>query len=150
MSGESLVLRDIHQAQPAPFWPPAPGWWLLLIAVLLSVGIVMLWRRRRQARTRRIAALFDDAMQAAESPAARIAAMSELLRRASRRIDAKADTLEGDDWLVFLDRGLPEPRFSQGPGRLLLDGGYRPQVPEEDSAALQALARQRFVAWMGG
>ena len=150
MSGESLVLRDIHQAQPAPFWPPAPGWWLLLIVVVLSVGIVMLWRRRRQARTRRVAALFDDAMQAAESPAARIAAMSELLRRASRRIDAKADTLDGDDWLAFLDRGLPEPRFSQGPGRLLLEGGYRPQVPEEDSAALQALARQRFVAWMGG
>ena len=107
MSGDSLVLRDIHQAQPAPFWPPAPGWWLLLAVIVLLIAGMMLWRRHRLTRKRRVAALFDDAMQAAGSPVARIAAMSDLLRRASRRIDAKADTLEGDDWLAFLDRGLP-------------------------------------------
>ena len=150
MSGDSLVLRDIHQAQPAPFWPPAPGWWLLLAVIVLLIAGMMLWRRHRLTRKRRVAALFDDAMQAAGSPVARIAAMSDLLRRASRRIDAKADTLEGDDWLAFLDRGLPEPHFSQGPGRLLVDGGFRPEVSEQDSTAVEALARQRFIAWMGG
>lgn len=147
---DELVLRDIHAAQSAPFWPPAPGWWLLLASLALVAIALLAWRRHRRMRSHRIAGLFDMAMQAADSPTARIAAMSELLRRASRRVDANADRLEGEAWLAFLDHGLKEPHFSQGPGRLLVDGGFRPHVSEQDSDALQAIARKRFIGWMGG
>jgi hypothetical protein len=88
--------------------------------------------------------------------------MSELLRRASRRRDAGADRLEGEAWLAFLDdvdrtgrgRGGKSKAeggaagFSRGPGRLLLDGGFRRDVPEHEVAALETLARARFLAWM--
>jgi len=37
-------LQPIIQPEPVPFWPPAPGWWVLLALVpLLGYG---LWRAR--------------------------------------------------------------------------------------------------------
>ena len=80
---------------------------MVLVALLLAFAAWAWWRRRRRLRRAAIARLFDEAVSSAGTPAAKIAAMSEQLRRASRRIDPDADRLEGDDWLRFLDRGLP-------------------------------------------
>jgi hypothetical protein len=85
----------------------------------------------------------------AARPAARIAAISELLRRAARRVDAKADHLEGEAWLGFLD-GQKSHHFTEGAGRLLLEGGYRRDVPAAEFAAASALARARFLELMAG
>lgn len=148
MSPNALVLRDIHQPPPPGWWPPAPGWWILA-AIVLAIGMAAVWfAARRKRRQRAIVALFDETIEQAQTPAARVAAMSELLRRAARRRDPGADRLQGDDWLRFLDgdRGLCE--FSQGAGRLLLDGGYRRDVDAAPLAALQPLARRRYLQLM--
>lgn len=149
MSDPTLVLRDIHQPPPPSWWPPAPGWWILFAALLLAFAAWTWWRRRRTARRAAIARLFDDAVSAVESPAEKIAAMSEQLRRASRRIDPDADRFEGEQWLQFLDRGLPQPWFAGGAGALLIDGGFRRDVGEAEVEALRVIARERFVSWMG-
>ncbi len=43
MDSEDLLaqLADIHLPEPVSFWPPAPGWWVLgvLLLVLAGVGI---------------------------------------------------------------------------------------------------------------
>ncbi|HSR64326.1 MAG TPA: DUF4381 family protein, partial [Xanthomonadaceae bacterium] len=105
----ALVLRDIHQPPAPPWWPPAPGWWLLAALVLVA-SMVPAWRAWRRRRRRLAhARLFDAAVAAAATPVARVAAISELLRRAARRIDPAADKLLGDDWLRFLDRDAPSP-----------------------------------------
>lgn len=155
MAGE-LVLRDIHVAAAPPWWPPAPGWWLLAGALLLLLGCGWWWRARVRRRRARIAELFDRSVADADSPAGQVAAMSELLRRAGRRRDPDADRLQGDAWLAFLDaapargnRRAAATSFSQGPGRLLLDGGYRREVDPGEVEALRRLARQRFLQWMG-
>ena len=148
MSDPALVLRDIHQPPPPSWWPPAPGWWMLAAALLLAFAAWAGWRRRKKTRRAAIARLFDDAVAAADTPAAKIAAMSEQLRRASRRVDANADRLEGDDWLRFLDRGMPQPVFAAGAGALLRDGGFRRDVGETEIAGLHAVARDRFLRWM--
>ena len=124
MPADGLVLRDIHQPPVPPWWPPAPGWWIVGACVLLALAIAgwFAWRRRQRRRTH--ARMFDDAVAHAATPAAKIAAMSELLRRAARRIDPHADKLLGDDWLRFLDRGLKLPVFAAGAGTALRDGGY--------------------------
>lgn len=148
----TLVLRDVHVPQGPGWWPPAPGWWLVLLAVLLLVVLplaVLAWRKRRQ---RRWAELFDTQCHSALAPPAQVAAASELLRRAARRVDPGADRLQGDAWLHFLDgkgskAGHP---FSQGEGRLLLDGGYRRRVDPRQLEALRALARGRFLQLMRG
>jgi hypothetical protein len=148
MQAQELVLRDVH-VPPAPsLWPPAPGWWLVAGAVALVLAI--LWWVRRQRRRRKLAwqKLFDDACGDA-SPAAQVAAISELLRRAARRVDKQADHLQSEDWLRLLD-GRKQKAFSEGAGRLLLEGGYRREVPADDFAAAKELARMRFLELMAG
>lgn len=149
MSDPALILRDIHQPPSPSWWPPAPGWWMLAAALLLAFAAWAWWWRRQKLRRAAIARLFDDAVSAAESPSAKIAAMSEQLRRASRRIDPSADRLEGEDWLRFLDRGLPQPVFATGAGALLRDGGFRRDVGEAEIEGLHVIARDRFLRWMG-
>jgi hypothetical protein len=134
---------------PAPtWWPPAPGWWLLAAGVLLVLGFAA-WRLvRRRWRRRRWTTLFDATIAQAGTPVAQVAAMSELLRRAARQVEPAADTLAGEDWLRFLDRGLPQPVFSAGAGALLRDGGYRRALSAADVDALRVASRARFLDWM--
>lgn len=145
----TLPLRDVHQPDAPSLWPLAPGWWMLIAALAIVALAVYLWQRRRQRRRREIARVFDQALEAATTPAQEVAAMSELLRRAARRRDREADRLQGEAWLEFLDRGSKRRDFVEGPGRLLLDGGYRREADPAQVAALRELARQRFLRWMG-
>ncbi|RYZ71599.1 MAG: DUF4381 family protein [Lysobacteraceae bacterium] len=148
MQGAELVLRDVHLPATPSWWPPAPGWWWVIGALLLLGAVVLgraWWNRRRRVAMQQ---LFDEAVAAAGGAPERIAAMSELLRRASRRRDARADRLQGDDWLRFLDQGLETPVFLAGPGRLLAEGGFRREVDPAEYEALARIARQRFLDWM--
>lgn len=144
-----LVLRDVHLPGAPSWWPLAPGWWLLIAAIAIVSAVIYLWRRRRARRRREIAQVFDNALAQAITPAAQVAAMSELLRRAARRRDRDADRLQGEQWLEFLDRGSKTRDFAEGSGRLLLDGGYRRAVDPNQAAALRDVARRRFMQWMG-
>lgn len=163
MQDAALVLRDIHAPVAPPWWPPAPGWWLLAALLVLAVIAWGWWRRRRRARRQALFALFDAALAGAGTPAEEVAAMSELLRRAARRIEPQADRLQGEAWLEFLDREAaparrlrrpggqqsPAPHdFTRGPGRLLLDGAYRAEVDPQAVAALRPLVQARFTRWM--
>lgn len=163
MQQATLVLRDIHQPPAPPWWPPAPGWWLVAAVVLLVVGLLAWLAARRRKQRAIIAAVFDDALRTASTPAEEVAVMSELLRRAARRTDPHADRLQGDAWLAFLDappaptrgsktdaQAVPDGGgvFTDGPGRLLLDGPYRRDVDQRQVDELRPLARARFLDWM--
>lgn len=144
-----ILLRDIHQLPAPPLWPLAPGWWVLL-ALLLFMGLaIYAWMRRRRSKRIAVERIFDDAMAEAGDASAQVAAMSALLRRASRRHRSDADVLEGDAWLEALDEGAKQPLFRSGIGRLMLDGGYRKDIDAADVEVLRNLARVRFLEWMG-
>jgi hypothetical protein len=148
MQDSTLVLRDIHPGLAPAWWPPAPGWWLLIALVLALAAGCAWWQYRRRTRIRRIARLFDDAVDAALAPALQVAAMSELLRRAGHRRDPQADKLHGEAWLALLDDGEASRPFTEGHGRLLLEGPFRRDVEPAQVAALRDVARRRFLAWM--
>lgn len=148
MSGAGLPLRDVHLPPPPAWWPPAPGWWLLAAAVVSLLAAWLTWRGIRKARLRRWRAVFDQACGDAQGNA-RVAAISALLRRASRRVQPHADRLQGDAWLQFLD-GKSGHGFTQGAGRWLLDGAYRPDIDARALAEMEALARARFLQLMQG
>lgn len=144
-----LPLRDVH-LPPAPgWWPPAPGWWLLFAVVGVALVVVVGILAYRRRRLRRWMGLFDAQLQAQQEGPARLAAASELLRRASRRVDAAAPQLDGEAWLRFLDGGKGTD-FSAGAGRLLLDGGFRPQLDAAQVERSCLLARARFLELMAG
>lgn len=162
MQQATLVLRDIHQPPAPPWWPPAPGWWLVACVLLVALGFLAWFAARRRKRRAIIVAIFDDALRSAATPAEEVAVMSELLRRAARRCDPQADRLDGDAWLAFLDASPAAARgrkaaadagpgggaFTDGPGRLLLEGPYRRDVDQQQVAELRPLARARFLDWM--
>ena len=144
MDPTRLPLRDVHLTASPSWWPPAPAWWLLLAVALAWAR----WRAWRAVRRRRWARWFDLSTSAG-GPPERLAAASGLLRRAARRRQAGAERLQGEDWLRFLDGGAGD-RFSNGPGRLLLEGGFRRRLDDGEFAAASALARARFLELMEG
>lgn len=148
MKPADLVLRDVHLPPAPAWWPLAPGWWLLagLLAVVVLFFVARHWRRSR--RQRQWLRWFDESVLG-DVPAAQVAAMSDLLRRAAREADSGATRLSGEAWLRFLD-GDTAGAFSQGEGRLLLDGGYRREVDADAVARLRGLARARFLQLMAG
>ena len=148
MTDPGPALRDIHLPPAPDWWPPAPGWWVL--AALLIIALVWITRRllrvrHRRHRIRNGLGDYDRALADAHEAPARLAAASLLLRRAARARDSAAALLEGDAWLRFLDGDDPARPFTNGPGRLLRDGGFRRDIAD-DIAPTLALARARFRA----
>ena len=148
MIGAGLPLRDVHEPSAPSWWPPAPGWWVVAAVVAVLVVGWAAWRWRKARRRRLAGRLFDEAVAAASTPAAQVAAISALLRRAARRIEPGADALDGDAWLQLLDRDTGGDGFCSGPGALLRDGAFRPAVDAGAVEALLPLARARFIDWM--
>lgn len=151
MTAPGPVLRDIHLPSEPSWWPPAPGWWLLAALALLALAWTLrgLAGRRRLRRARR--ALHEEFERArAEHPdgAAQVAALSLLLRRIAKKHAPAALALRDRDWLCFLDAEDPERPFSAGPGRLLLDGPYRPHIGKHEADALAAAVRRRLDAFV--
>jgi hypothetical protein len=147
---EPLPLRDIHLPEPVGGWPPAIGWWLLLLG-LVAITALVAWRIRRGRRMtpvrralRELEALRADP---ALSPNEKLRRLSILLRRIALTLYPRQEIagLTGDAWLRWLDTILGQPRFSQGPGRRLAEAPYRPAAPAE-AEELLALGRDWLLA----
>ncbi|HIB53861.1 MAG TPA: DUF4381 domain-containing protein [Nitrospirales bacterium] len=62
-----LPLRDIHLPGPISWWPPAPGWWILLALLITGTMLIVLyaWYQRKRNRMRRVSLKEIDAIQEA-------------------------------------------------------------------------------------
>lgn len=133
MNPETLPLRDLHLPDAIGWWPPAPGWWLLLGLLLLGSALAAraLYRRNRHNAARRLAlaelARLKKAWDRDRNTAVLATATSDLLRRAMLAYAPRHEVagLTGRAWLEWLDRGLERQPFSRGPGRNLEDLPYR-------------------------
>lgn len=155
MEENALPLRDLHLPDPVGWWPPAPGWWLVL--ALLAAGLAWLawrWYRAWQFEAPRRHALRELARIEAEYLEHRNAvvlgkALSELLRRGMLAYAPRAAMagLTGESWLAWLDEGMSVPYFHTEGGKSLLSLPYR--RPDEDHSdvdvgALIAAVRMRL------
>ena len=144
---QSLQLRDIHLPPPPDFWPPAPGWWLLaaILFGLLAWAVVVAWKRARLWKTqRRLLALLDELERTGMHEPRKLAQLSILLRRIALMHFPRQEVagLTGESWLHFLDSSGGNGRFARGPGRVLAEGPYMPELPGEyDPGDVTALVR---------
>lgn len=141
MFPEAAQLRDIHDALGNPWWPLAPGWWLLLAAA--AALSLLIWRFRASWRLhvpipfvtlgdwrwdagRALRRLRADGRQTPLKD--RVSALSELLRRVAmaRHGRAACAGLQGPDWLDWLARHDPAGFDWRSEGRLLLEAPYSP------------------------
>ena len=142
-------LRDLALPPEVPLWPPAPGWWIVLIValVLLAVAIryarphLRRWRMRRKLLAELEAIVRRHRAGALETATA--AEVSQLLRRAAlERFPAIAAAgLVGDDWIAFLAaRGRTPGRF-EALRHALTAAPYGRPGTDADAAALLGAAR---------
>ena len=146
MSAGLTNLEPLRLPPEVPFWPPAPGWWLL---VLVALAVALFLRHRHGRRPLMSAPVVaetseEDLRSTALAELARLPrpygapagpwlqALNALLKRLCRASypDQISQTLSGRDWLAFLDSRCPAAGLTRY--MILVDGGYRPDCRLED------------------
>ena len=103
-SGNLSDLRDIVVPDPVPWWPPAPGWYVLFVVVAAVVGYLGFRAYRRyqaNAYRREAKVLLERAQSDAE--------ISAVLKRVAMVVEdrRKVAALTGEAWCEWLDdRGV--------------------------------------------
>lgn len=140
-------LQPLHPPAAISWWPPAPGWWalLLLLFILLWLG----WRSFKMRRPQRAALRQLRQIQRNPLPdSQQLAALNQLLKRYLLSSGAQQHNaaLCGEAWLQFLDRHSQKRGFLDLPGQLLLTTPYLEDAaveppPQESLQALFRLSR---------
>ena len=127
-------LHDIVEPPPVAWWPPAPGWYVLIALALIAFGYLLIraWSHWRANAYRR-EALRE--LAGADS----VAAVSELLRRTALAFAPRSTLAEltGSQWPLWLAQRSPVAMPSEVSHTLTTDV-YRPQAG--NLAALKAYA----------
>lgn len=136
-------LHDLVTPPPVPWWPPAPGWAivlalfaLLLLAVLLKV--FMHWQANRYRR---------EALAMLENTPP--AGLSALLKRVALTVWPREEVadLTGEPWLQFLDRTGSMNLFAGGAGKHLESVAFNPAAdagaPDLRRAAREWIQKHR-------
>ncbi|MDT8321411.1 MAG: DUF4381 domain-containing protein [Xanthomonadales bacterium] len=143
-------LRDIHAAAEPSWWPPAPGWWLLALILLvlaaLALRVVGRWLaryRRRRQWLRELEAL-RQVHDPAREPREFLAGVNRLIRAVAVRAfpGTACARLQGPEWVDFIVSLLPEQAAPESL-RALAHGPYE-RLPEFDADALH----EQAVTWV--
>ena len=149
MDSTSLPLRDFHLPSPIGWWPPGPGWWIVLL-LSIAGALMVIWYRKHFTGLRIKKQAMRELVELRETPgfsdAERIGLLSALIRRVCLSYYPRAGVaaLTGREWLRFLDQALGDSSFSTGPGLALLDAPYRQHI-DVKPGRLFAL----FERWIG-
>ena len=155
MDPEQIPLRDLHLPALTGWWPLAPGWWILIALALGGLGY-LIWRayqrfRRNAPRRKALSELrYLQAEYAWSGDVISLGSkLSTLLRRAMLAYAPRDEVagLTGRNWLEWLDRGMAEPTFSDGPGRDIESLPYRSANVDSDDVDADGLinaVRQRL------
>lgn len=161
MDETALPLRDLHLPDAIGWWPLAPGWWGVIVVLAIVVGYG-LWRAylQRQFNAPRRYAMRELAHYEAEylqhrNPVMLGKQLSELLRRGMLAYAPREEVagLTGDEWLAWLDHGMPLPYFHTEGGKSLLNLPYRDpdgDFSDVDISALLAAVRMRLTVPLRG
>ena len=150
-------LQPIILPPPVSNWPPAPGWWLLCLLLLICIATYVLLRTRRQSTQAipNIDPLRASALEqlhalhkpyGGEQAGPWLQHINKLLKRlcASRYPDSASHTLSGRQWLTFLDSRCPAAGLSRW--MILVQGAYQPDCRLDDKSITQL--QQSIEIWI--
>jgi hypothetical protein len=97
-------LAPAHAPAAASLWPPAPGWWLLALAVIAAAALAWYWWRHPLRRLRQMARQELHRLETLREPRQLAQGLEQLMRRyaLARFGHARVARLSGDDWLAFV------------------------------------------------
>lgn len=149
---QELALRDIILPTEIGLWPPAIGWWALLIIIPASLYLCY-WLYKRLTRQTVLKqakkSLLTITSSSNNSERQTLQQLSIWLRRVAISVDGRQHcaSLTGQDWLRYLDTSVAGKPFSEGQGRYLIDALYSPELAKDlDIPAISALCEQ----WLKG
>ena len=128
-----LPLKGLQLPEAVSWWPLAPGWWLLLIILIVAIPLLMLtavrlWRRnsdKRQAKQ-----LLNSAYSqwlADQNQQQLILQVNTVLKRFCRQRFPEAVSLSEQRWTEFLNKSAGIPLFTEQQTTALQSGAYRAQ-----------------------
>jgi len=146
---QQIPLRDLHLPEVIGWWPLAPGWWFLITLAVAALAYFsyrsfLKWRRNaaRRIALRELARIQHEYQHGVDEISLAIE-LSELLRRTMLAYAPRYEVagLTGEGWLRWLDRGLEDHPFSQGPGQNVESLPYRRPDALEDDVDVEGLIR---------
>lgn len=147
---QELPLRGLHLPAEPGFWPLAPGWWVVITLIVLTlIWLAYVWQKRKALNTK-IQALKSEFMQIKnafdthQNPTQLLADVSMYLRRYEKFICGahQAVTQTGTAWTAHLNRLHPDQPFDAY-ADLLNQGQYLPKV-EFEASGLMALVESHI------
>jgi hypothetical protein len=145
-----LALKDIHLPDSILWWPPAPGWWVLGVVLIIFLFLMLLllpklWRWLRYKPVRSLSLkefyLIKQSHQQQADQKQTLQAITTLLRRTvmskSGRIGHAG--VVGDDWINQLNQMSQKDCFTQAQGELLKHGRYQPAIEGQNKADIDSL-----------
>jgi len=140
-------LQDIHLPAEIGLWPPAWGWWLLLVLSIATISALIFFIKRKKSRNAYRALAIKELIKinqqySDDQNSEYLQAVSIILRRTALSGFGSFfnASLKGDEWLQWLDVQCTKTnhQFEQGVGRVLLIGPYQ-KSPQFDRAELHKL-----------
>lgn len=138
-----LPLRDVHSAVAPDWWPPAPGWWVVLALVIVAIAMFAYrgcrrWRRERIRRRLR-AELASVEPLAQEDPAAFLSQLAVLLKRLVIHACDRPELagVHGSAWRAVLLEVADEDPQLQAAADAVVREQYRP--PDKQAVPIPAL-----------
>ena len=141
-------LRDIHAAAPVSWWPPAPGWWvlaLLVLVLLVWAGRRMLARFRVYRRRKQMLGWVDHLnanIDPDRNPQEYLSTLNRIFKLVALRAfpDRQCALLNGQEWVDFLAEKMTKSG-SIGSLGILASGPYEP-APGFDPQQMSELTRK--------
>lgn len=103
-------LKDIHLPEQVSTWPPAYGWWILILLILFLVSFAFLWlrNRHRQQQAKRDAQVLMNHLD--QSNPNWHVALNEIFKRIciSYYSPEQVASQYGQSWLQFLAQQMPQ------------------------------------------
>ncbi len=128
LQDSSPHIQDIITPEDVAFWPPQPGWYIILLVLLIIVGIFIAVRMRHKKRNayRGQGILALEALKNKGVSASNILEVNSILKACALQAYNREDIaiLSGEKWVVFLNKKAKSVNFNGAFKTILSSGPY--------------------------